>query len=319
MKVADSIKTQKIKRKRSNKNKLKKRIWKHRHIYLFLLPAIIWYLVFHYAPMYGILLAFKDYRYNLGITKSPWVGLKYFKSFLSDPMFFKVISNTLKISILKIIFGFPAPIILALMLNEVRNQTFKRTIQTVSYMPHFVSWVVVITLMSKFLSPTNGLINDIRTQRGLEPIFFMGEPKLFYPLVVGSDIWKGVGWGSIVYLAAITNINPELYEAAAIEGAGRWKQTIHITLPGIRTTIGLLFIMRVGGIMGAGFEQILLMQTPPVYDISEILDTYVLMRGLRMNQFGYATAIGLFSSTISLLLVITANNLSRKYAEISLW
>ena len=296
-----------------------KRIWKYRYIYLFLLPAVIWFIAFAYTPMVGLLLAFKDFKYNMGILGSPWVGLKYFKNFLSDPMFFRVIRNTLKISLLKMAFGFPAPIILALMINEVKNGKFKKTAQTVSYLPYFVSWVVVITMLSKFLSPTNGLINDIRVQRGLEPVYYQGKPNLFYPLVVLTDIWKNIGWNSIIYLSALTGIDPGLYEAAEIEGAGRWAKTWHITLPGIRPTIGILFIMNLGGILNAGYEQILLMQTPPVMDVAEVLDTYVLQRGLKMNQFGYATAIGLFSSAISLILVVVTNYISRKTTEVSLW
>lgn len=301
------------------KNKTWRKIWKYRYIYLFMLPAIIWFIIFAYGPMFGLVLAFKDYKYNLGMFRSPGVGLKYFKNFLSDPMFFHVIGNTLKISLLKIAFGFPAPIILALMLNAVMNAKFKKIVQTVSYMPYFVSWVVVITMMSKFLSPTNGLINDIRVQKGLEAVYYQGEPRLFYPLVILSDIWKNIGWGSIIYLAALTGIDPGLYEAAEIEGAGRWAKTWHITLPGIRPTIGILFIMGLGGILNAGFEQILLMQTPPVMQVAEVLDTYVLQRGLKMNQFGYATAVGLFSSVISLILVVITNYFSRKYTEVSLW
>lgn len=308
-----------IKTSRNSKNNTLKRVWKYRYIYLFMIPAIIWFIIFQYVPMFGLIISFKDYKYNMGILGSPWVGLRYFKNFLSDPMFFNVISNTLKISILKILFGFPAPIILALMLNEVQNSKFKRVVQTVSYMPYFVSWVVVITLLSKFLSPTNGLINDIRVKMGLEAVYYQGKRELFYPLVVLTDIWKNAGWGSIIYLAALTSIDPGLYEAAEIEGAGKWAKTWHITLPGIRPTIGILFIMRLGGILNAGFEQILLMQTPPVMDIAEILDTYVLQRGLKMSQFGYATAIGLFSSVMSLILVVTFNYISRKYTEVSLW
>lgn len=314
-----SSKVNATKANEKDRKKTYKRIWKYRYIYLFMVPAIIWYIIFHYTPMFGLILAFKDYKYNMGILGSPWVGLRYFRNFLSDPMFYNVISNTLKISILKIIFGFPAPIILALMLNEVTNSKFKRVVQTVSYMPYFVSWVVVITMLSKFLSPTHGLLNEIRVNMGLDAVYYQGDPKLFYPLVVLTDIWKNVGWGSIIYLAALTGIDPGLYEAAEIEGAGRWAKMWHITLPGIRATIGILFIMGLGGILNAGYEQILLMQTPPVMDKAEILDTYVLRRGLKISQFGYATAIGFFSSVVSLILVVTVNYISRKYTEVSLW
>lgn len=269
--------------------------------------------------MYGLVLAFKDFNFGLGIIKSPWVGLRFFKNFMSDSDFYAVIRNTVSISALKLIFGFPAPIILALMLNSIKNLKFKKTIQTVSYLPYFVSWVVVVTLMSKFLSPTNGVINDIRIQMGKEPIFFMGLPNLFYPLLVISDIWKGIGWGSIIYLAALTNIDPTLYEAAEIDGAGRWSSLWHITLPCLKPTIGILFIMSLGGLFNAGFEQVYLMQTPAVLDVAETLETYVLKRGLKMGQFGYSTAVGMFQSIISLILVVVANYTSKKVTEVSLW
>ena len=260
-------------------SKLRK-IWYFRHIYLFLLPAIIWYLIFAYYPMYGILIAFKDFKYNLGILGSPWAGFKYFEQFLNDSSFYDVLRNTLSISALKLIFGFPAPLILALMLNAVMHGRLKRVFQTISYLPHFVSWVVVVTLLQKILSPNVGLINDIRYQMGLEPIFFMGKPELFYPLVVISDIWKGVGWGSIIYLAALTNIDPHLYEAAEIDGAGRWSKLFKITLPSLTPTIAILLIFSLSGILNAGFDQIWLMQTPATLSVSEILDTYVLKTGL---------------------------------------
>lgn len=294
-------------------------VWQHRHFYLFLLPAVIWYLVFCYYPMYGVILAFKDFKYNLGILGSPWVGFRYFKAFLTDSSFFEVIRNTLSISVLKLICGFPAPIILALMINEVIHSKFKKVVQTVSYLPHFVSWVVVATLLQKILSPNAGIVNDIRMSLGKDPIFFMGEPKLFYPLVVLSDIWKGVGWGSIIYLAAITSIDPTLYEAAEIDGAGRWSMIFRITLPCLAPTIGILLIMSLSGLLNAGFDQIYLLQTPSTLNVSEVLDTYVLKKGIRQGEFAYATAIGLFKSFISMILIIIVNNISRRLTEISLW
>lgn len=302
-----------------NKRKLWDLVWEYRHIYLFLLPAVIWFLIFAYYPMYGVILAFKDFKYNLGILGSPWVGFRYFKAFLSDSSFFEVIRNTLSISVLKLVCGFPAPIILALMLNEVIHNKFKRVIQTVSYLPHFVSWVVVATLLQKILSPNAGIINDIRASLGKESIFYMGDPNLFYPLIVLSDIWKGVGWGSIIYLAALTNIDPTLYEAAEIDGAGRWSKIFRITLPSIAPTIGILLIMSLSGILNAGFDQIYLLQTPSTLRVSEVLDTYVLKRGIQQGEFAYATAIGLFKSFISMIIIITVNNISRRLTEISLW
>lgn len=304
---------------KSKWKKLWTRIWYFRHIYLFLLPAIIWFLVFCYYPMYGALLAFKDFKYNLGIVGSPWVGFRYFKYFLVDPKFFEVLRNTLVISFLKLIFGFPAPIILALMLNEVRQAKFKKVVQTISYLPHFVSWVVVVTLLQKILSPHAGLLNDIRFQMSLEPIFYMGRKQLFYPLVIISSIWKGIGWGSIIYLAALSNIDQNLYEAAEIDGAGRWRMMFNITIPSIVPTIAILLIFDLSGILNAGFEQIYLMQTPSTMGVSEILDTYVLKLGLLDGQFSYSTAIGLFRSLVSLILIVTVNWVSRRISEVSLW
>ncbi|MGP0583447.1 ABC transporter permease [Paenibacillus timonensis] len=299
-------------------NRLRK-VWYFRHIYLFLLPAIIWFLVFAYYPMYGILIAFKDFKYNLGILGSPWAGFKYFEQFLHDSSFYEVLRNTLSISALKLVFGFPAPLILALMLNAVMHEKIKRVFQTISYLPHFVSWVVVVTLLQKILSPNVGLINDIRYQMGLDPIFFMGKPELFYPLVIISDVWKGVGWGSIIYLAALTNIDPHLYEAAEIDGAGRWSKLFKITLPCLTPTIAILLIFSLSGILNAGFDQIWLMQTPATLGVSEILDTYVLKTGLQQGQLAYSTAIGLFKSAISLLLIVAVNHISRRVSEVSLW
>lgn len=305
--------------KKKNKNKTLSRIWYYRHIYLFLLPAVIWYLVFAYYPMYGVLIAFKDFKYNLGIIGSPWVGFKYFKAFISDSSFYDVLRNTLSISFLKLLFGFPAPLILALMINAITHNKFKRIVQTISYLPHFVSWVVVVTLLQKILSPNVGIVNDIRTAMGLKPIFFMGTPSLFYPLLILSDIWKGIGWGSIIYLAALTNIDPTLYEAAEIDGSGRWNTLIKITLPCLVPTIGILLIFSLSGILNAGFDQVWLMQSPATLSVSEILDTYVLKTGIQQGQFGYSTAIGLFKSVISMILIVIVNNVSKRISEVSLW
>ncbi|WP_372628955.1 ABC transporter permease [Cohnella sp.] len=300
-------------------NKTWTKVWSFRHIYLFMLPAIVWYLVFCYYPMYGILIAFKDFKYNMGILGSPWAGFRYFEQFLNDSSFYSVLYNTLSISALKLLFGFPAPLILALMLNAVFRNKIKRIFQTISYLPHFVSWVVVVTLMQKILSPNVGLVNDIREKMGLDPIFFMGMTSLFYPLVIISDIWKGVGWGSIIYLAALTNIDPHLYEAAEMDGAGRWSTLFKITLPCLTPTIGILLIFSLSGILNAGFDQIWLMQTPATISVAEILDTYVLKTGIQQGQFAYSTAIGLFKSAISLVLIVIVNKISKKVSDVSLW
>lgn len=301
----------------------RKRTWveikKHRILYLFMVPLVIWLLIFCYAPMGGIVLAFKNYRFDMGIFGSPWAGLKHFKAFMTSPEFWITIRNTLVISGLKILFCFPAPIILALLLNEVRAPKFKSLIQTMSYLPNFVSWAVVVSLLTAIFSPYGGVFNDIRKSMGLEAIFVMGEKNAFYPLVIFSDMWKGVGWGSIVYLSAITGVDQGLYEAATIDGANRWQCTWHITLPGISTTIGIMFIMAIGGILNAGYDQILLLQQPANNQISQILDTYILQTGIRYGKFEYATAIGLFKSVFSMILVVVTNYLTQKYAEIGLW
>lgn len=262
--------------KQKNKKQLRIQIKRHWMLYLFLLPCIVWLLVFCYAPMAGIVLAFKNYRFDLGIFGSEWAGLKHFRKFVTSPEFWMTIKNTLVITSLKLVVCFPAPIILALLLNEVKAERFKKTVQTLSYLPNFVSWVVVVQLMTTIFTPYGGIFNDIRQMMGKEAIFVMGEKNAFLPLVIFSDLWKNVGWGSIVYLAAITGVDQELYEAASIDGAGRWKCTLHITIPEISVTIGIMFIMAVGGMLNAGYDQILLLQQPANNQISQVLDTYAI-------------------------------------------
>jgi putative aldouronate transport system permease protein len=294
-------------------------IWKHRVLYLFWLPCIISLLVFAYYPMYGATLAFKDYRYSLGIMGSPWVGLKHFRAFVSSLEFWEVIRNTIVISGLKILLCFPAPIILALLLNELRFSRYKRIIQTMSYLPNFVSWVVVYSLMVAIFSPYGGVVNSIRKSLGLNSIFFLGEARFFYPLVVLSDIWKGAGWGSIIYLSALSGINPELYESAYLDGAGRLKCTWYITLPGIKGTVGILLIYAVGGLLNAGFDQILLLQQPANMLISEILDTFTLRTGLNQGKFEYASAVGLFKAAFGFVLVLVTNHIAKKSFEVGIF
>lgn len=302
----------------SNKS-LWKRMYDYKVLYLFLLPAIIFFFIFGYIPMYGLTLGFKEFRFDTGILMSPWVGLKYVKRFFTYFQFWLLIRNSFFISFIKMLFGFPAPIILALMLNEVRATKFKRTFQTVSYLPYFVSWVVVATMFSKFLSPNQGLINDIRLALGKEPIFFLGQVKYFYIVIVTSDIWKNIGFSSIIYLAALSSINPNLYEAAAIDGASRWKQIIHITIPCIMPTVGILFILAMSGLLKAGYEQIILFQQPPTIPVSEVLETYSVKVGLQQGQYSYATVVGLFQSVVSLILIVTTNTIAKKVSETSLW
>lgn len=294
-------------------------IKRHKLIYLFILPCVIFLLVFNYYPMYGALLAFKSFNYNLGILGSPWVGFKNFEEFMRSPDFWIVMKNTIIISGLKIIFGFPAPILLALLLNEVKAKRFKKAVQTMSYLPNFVSWVVVVSLMTVIFTPYGGVVNNIRKLMGLESVFFMGEKAFFYPMVVLSDIWKGAGWGSIIYLSALAGVSQELYEAATVDGAGHLKCTWHITLPSIKGTIGIMFIFAVGGILNANFDQVLLLQQPANNQISEILDTFVLKTGLAYGRFEYATAIGLFKSVFAFGLMALTNAISKKFMDVGIW
>lgn len=285
-------------------------LWDNRYLYLFVIPGVIWFLIFNYQPMYGILIAFKDYDIASGVFASQWVGFKYFADFFNDANFKNIMINTLSISMLKIIFGFPAPIILALLMNEVRNATFKRITQTVSYLPFFVSWVVVYGIWYDFLSVDDGgLINSFMLNLGLikDPVFWFGEPKYFWGIVVVSDVWKNVGFGTIIYLAALSGINPEIYESAAIDGAGKFRQIWHITLPGLRPTILMLFILGMGNILNAGFDQIYVMQNPAVAERSEIIDTYVATRGIFQANYELATAIGLFKSVVGIMMLFMTN------------
>lgn len=304
---------------KSNKT-IWKRISEHKTAYLFLLPAIAFAIIFQYSTIYGITLAFKDYQFNKGILGSPWVGFKYFEIFLNQPDFWKIVLTTVKFSMASLVFGFPAPIIMALMLNEVRQTQVKKVIQTVSYLPHFVSWVVVMALFQNLLSPYNGLINELLAEFfGKEPIYFLGEPKYFLPLYILIGMWKEIGWGTILYLATIAGIDQSLYEAATIDGAGRLKQTWYITLPSLAGVIGLQLIMQVGGVLNVGFDQVYLMQTPATIDVSEVLSTYLVKMGIKNGQYSFGTAVGLFQTLVGFILMYITNWLSRKYLEVSMW
>ena len=309
--------TEELKRRR------RRQLWiaikRHWMLYLFILPCFASLIIFSYVPMGGIILAFKNYSFKKGILRSPWAGTKWFHEFITSPEFWITIKNTLRVTLLKLLFGFPAPIILALLLNEVHHSGFKRLVQTSSYLPHFVSWVVVVSLMRTLFTPYGGLINDIRKAMGQEAVFIMGLKNAFLPLVIGSDLWKNIGWGSIVYLAAITNVDQQLYEAAVIDGANHGQQVLHITIPSIMQTIGIMFIMAVGGLLNAGYDQILLLQQPANLTLSQVLDTFIIQTGIKYGKFEYATAIGLFKSVFSLIMVVTTNYLAQKYAEVGLW
>lgn len=294
----------------NGKSSLFREIWSNKWLYIFVIPGVLWFLIFCYQPMYGILIAFKKYDIARGVFASQWIGFKHFIDFFNDTNFRNIMINTVGISLLKMIFGFPAPIILALLLNEVRNVIFKRITQTISYLPFFVSWVVVFGVWYELLSVDDvGLINSLLRNIGLikESVFWFGDPKYFWGIVVISDIWKGVGFGTIIYLAALSGINPEIYESALIDGASKLRQVWHITLPSIRPTILMLFIFGIGGLLNAGFDQIFVMQNPMVAERSEIIDTYVATRGIFRANYELATAIGLFKSVIGVILLFSTN------------
>lgn len=299
------------------------------YLQAFTLTGVLFLLVFAYMPMVGIIIAFKDYEAFGGIKgmfTAPWVGFKYFREFYNDLLFWDIIRNTIVISLLKMVFTFPAPIIFAIALNEVRNQAVKRTVQTLSYLPHFISWVVVYGIFFSFLNTQTGVVNQLLILLGIveKPVQFLASTGWFYPLVVVSDIWKGMGWWAIIFLAAISGVNPELYEAAIVDGAGRLKRIWHITLPNIKGTIVVVLIMSVGNLLGGGiggsnFEQSYFFGNPVNYRMSEILQTYTLKMGLAQGRFSYASAIGLIQSVISVILIFTSNRLARKASGTSLF
>ena len=289
---------------------------KNKYLFLLLAPMLIWYAIFHYGPMYGIQLAFKDFYIMKGIGESPWVGFKHFHYlFVMSPDFWKIMKNTVVISFYHILFGFPAPIILALLFNEIRLSIFKKIAQTISYLPHFLSWIVLGGIMITLLSPNSGVVNYFIQLLGFEPVYFLGSESYFRFTLVVSAIWKEIGWGMIIYLAALAGVDQQMYEAAVLDGANRWKQTLHITLPSILPVISILFILRVGGVLDAGFDQILNLYSPAVYGVSDILDTYVYRVGLQNAQFSLTTAVGLFKNVIALTLVLLTNYIVKKMGQ----
>ncbi|MDE0446817.1 MAG: ABC transporter permease subunit [Spirochaetaceae bacterium] len=291
---------------------------KDRYLYLIFLLPFLYFLVFHYLPIYGVIIAFKNYKVAFGIWGSKWVGLQYFIEFLTDPYAWKLIRNTMLLSFYSIVFGFPIPIILALLLNELQISWFKRVVQTVSYLPHFISVVVVAGMVVNFLS-SDGLVNRIIVALGGESFPWLMQPRWFPGIYVISGIWQHAGWSSIIYLAALSAIDPELYEAATIDGAGRFQQMRHITLPGIAPTITILLILDLGRIMSVGWEKILLLYTGATYETADVLQTYIYRRGLEGADFSYATAVGVFQGLVGLAFVVGANYLSRRLSDTSLW
>ncbi len=290
----------------------------NRLIYIMILPAVLYYVIFRYFPMYGLIIAFKDFKVTRGFAASDWVGFKHFIDFFNGYTFARIIRNTFSISIMYILIGFPVPIIFALLLNEITNSGFKRSIQSITYMPHFISIVVICGIIVDF-SLRDGVFNDVLNFFIGRRISILQEPALFQPLYVLSSVWQEFGWGSIIYLAALCNIDPQLYEAATIDGAGRWRKMINITLPGLMPTIVILFILRIGNIMQLGFEKIILLYNPSIYETADVISTYVYRKGLIEFDFSFATAVGLFNTIINFLFLLSANWIARRVNETSLW
>ncbi len=310
------------KKKASDRSRFSKIMAKYKFYYILALPGLLYFLIFHYGPMIGILMAFKDFKPfdgYMGIITGEWVGLANFKRFFESYYFGNILRNTLVISGQKILFGFPAPIILALLLNEVRNMRFKKVVQTISYMPHFLSMVVVMGILRKLLAVDTGYINYFIKQLGGEPIMFLADERYFRSVLVISEVWQTVGWGTIIYLAAITGINPQLYEAATMDGATHMQQAIHITIPSIMSVVVIMLILRVGHILDAGFLQIFLLYSPSVYSVADIIDTFVYREGLGKMNYEYATAVGLFKSIIALIMVLGTNILTKKLGQEGIW
>lgn len=290
---------------------LRKDLRKNKWKYIMILPVIIYIAVFCYKPMYGVIIAFKNFRPAVGIMDSPWVGFKHFITFFNDYNFWRILKNTFSISALSILFGFPAPILLALLINEIRNTKFKRVVQTISYMPYFISMVIICGLIKTFCQ-SDGIITDLVVALGGERVNLLASKNWFYPIYIISNIWQNIGWDSIIYLAALAGIDQEQYEAARVDGAGRIRQIISVTLPGLMPTITILFILKMGNILNVGFEKILLLYSPTTYEVADVISTYVYRIGILDANFSYSTAIGLFNSVVNIIFLLLTNAISKR-------
>ena len=297
---------------------LKKDLIVNKGIYFMLIPVVIYYFVFHYWPMYGALIAFKDYTPKLGVSGSPWVGMKHFINFFQSPSFLTVLGNTLRISLTTLLWNFPAPIILALLINELKSAKFAKVVQTGTYLPHFISLIVVCGMVKDFTRDT-GIITYILSLFGVPKVSLLGYPQYFLPIYVGSGIWQQVGWSSIVYLAALTGVDQQLYEAAKIDGANKWQQTVHVTLVGILPTIITMFILRMGSVLTVGYEKIILLYNDATLEVADVISTYVYRKGILEQSWSFSTAVNLFNSVINLLFLLITNKISSKVNETSLW
>jgi len=305
--VARTAGTKKVSRRRS----LWKQIAYCKYLYMLIAPGFILTLIFHYFPMYGLQLAFKNFMYNKGIWGSPWNNFAHFKAFMSNPEFKRVVFNTLWISINQMIWNFPAPIILALLLNELRNKTFKRVTQSILYLPHFVNWIIISGLIFNLFSVTNGVVNKVLASLNMQPVVIIGNPNVFRPLLYISSMWKGVGWGTIIYMAAIAGVDVQLYESAIIDGANRFQQCIYITLPSLKYAIVILLILNTGGLMNSNFDQIFNLMGPTTRAVGEVIDTYVYRLGIVNARYDFSTAVGLFKQVINCILLFTSNYVAK--------
>lgn len=296
-----------------------KKIRKYAGLYIMLAIPFLWYIIFKYIPMYGLQIAFKRFNPTLGITKSPWVGLTYFKQFFDSYYFGNILWNTISLSLFTMLVGFPMPIILALLINEIKNTKFQKVVQNITYMPNFLSVVVIVSMLTLFSNRDYGLFNKIGALFGAAPVDFMAKPAWFQPLYVFSNVWQYMGFNAIIYIAALASVDQELYEAASIDGASRMQKIIHISLPCIMGTIIIMFIMRIGSLMSVGFEKVYLMQNSVTLSASEVISTFIYKNGIQKGQFSYSTAVGLFNSVINFTLLMLANFVSKKATKTSLW
>lgn len=307
------------KRASGTRSPLAKRVFHDRYLLLLFLPCFLYYVLFRYAPMWGVLISFKDFKPFIGFWDSNWVGFKYYERFFHSPDAWRIIRNTLRLGLTSLVFSFPIPIVFSLALNEMRRLRFKKLVQTVSYMPHFLSAVVVCGMIVSFTSPIHGVINQMIEACGGSPVNFLSESRWFVPVYVISDVWQETGWLAILYLAAITNIDPQMYEAATLDGASRLRQIISITIPSIAPTIVITLILQVGSILDVSLEKVLLLYSPAIYDTADVIATYVYRQGLQSANFSYATAVGLFSGVTNLVLLLAANTFAKKISDVSIF
>ncbi|MDD3766181.1 MAG: ABC transporter permease subunit [Eubacteriales bacterium] len=304
---------------RLSQSKIKKELSRNKYLYIMAIPVVLYYIVFHYSPLYGALIAFKNFEASKGIWGSSWVGLKHFQDFFGSIYFTRLMRNTILINLYNLIFGFPAPIILALLLNELRSKKYKSLVQTISYLPHFISIIVICGMITDFFSKT-GIVTNLLRVFGVPQINLLSMPEYFRAIYVSTDIWQGMGWSSIIYLSALSGIDSELYEAASIDGAGRFKKFLNVTFPGLIPIITILFILRIGQSLSLGFEKIILLYNQNTWEVADVISSFVYRKGmLEGGSYSYTTAVGLFNSTINFCLLVGANYISRKVTSNSLW